>query len=82
MRLGLAAIAAITVLSTAPVVTGQRLAAPVQGVRVVATYPHDTTAFTQGLVYADGELFESTGLRGESSLHRGQPAITALGSER
>lgn len=70
MRLGLAAIAAITVLSTAPVVTRQRLAAPVQGFRVVATYPHDITAFTQGLVYADGELFESTGLQGESTLRR------------
>jgi glutamine cyclotransferase len=37
--------------------------------RVVATYPHDPEAFTQGLVWAgEGELFESTGRRGSSSL--------------
>ncbi len=38
--------------------------------RVVAVYPHDRTAFTQGLVYADGVLYESTGLYGQSSLRR------------
>jgi len=37
-------------------------------VDVVATYPHDPTAFTQGLVLHDGKLFESTGLVGRSSL--------------
>lgn len=31
-------------------------------------YPHDPTAFTQGLVLHEGRLFESTGLHGESSL--------------
>jgi glutamine cyclotransferase len=36
--------------------------------RVVHTYPHDPHAFTQGLVYADGHLYESTGLKGHSSL--------------
>ena len=36
--------------------------------RVVETYPHDREAFTQGLVFADGMLYESTGLRGRSSL--------------
>jgi glutamine cyclotransferase len=36
--------------------------------RVVHSYPHDTHAFTQGLVYADGHLYESTGLNGHSSL--------------
>ena len=48
----------------------QRRAAPVDGYTVVATYPHDPRAFTQGLVFADGDLYESTGLRGESSLRR------------
>jgi glutamine cyclotransferase len=42
----------------------------VQSYQVVATFPHDTTSFTQGLVFADGELFESTGLNGESTLRR------------
>jgi glutaminyl-peptide cyclotransferase len=36
--------------------------------RIVHTYPHDPRAFTQGLVYADGHLYESTGLNGRSSL--------------
>ena len=32
------------------------------------TYPHDPHAFTQGLIYVDGHLYESTGLTGQSSL--------------
>ncbi len=35
---------------------------------IVNTYPHDTNAFTEGLVYSDGFLYESTGLNGASSL--------------
>ncbi|MGH9831097.1 MAG: glutaminyl-peptide cyclotransferase, partial [Blastocatellia bacterium] len=38
------------------------------GYRIVHTYPHDPTAFTQGLIYFDGHLYESTGLNGKSSL--------------
>lgn len=38
------------------------------GYRVVHTYPHDTDAFTQGLVIVDGRLYESTGRNGRSSL--------------
>ncbi|SEN66474.1 Glutamine cyclotransferase [bacterium A37T11] len=37
---------------------------------VVKTYPHDTSAFTQGLEYHDGIFYESTGLLGESSLRK------------
>lgn len=36
--------------------------------RVVHAYPHDQQAFTQGLIYLDGHLYESTGLEGHSSL--------------
>lgn len=36
--------------------------------RVIHTYPHDSKAFTQGLVFVDGHLYESTGLNGTSSL--------------
>ncbi len=36
--------------------------------RVVTSYPHDPTAFTQGLVFDDGRLYESTGLYGRSRL--------------
>jgi glutamine cyclotransferase len=37
---------------------------------IVKAYPHDTSAFTQGLVYQDGFLYEGTGLNGYSSLRR------------
>lgn len=43
---------------------------PVYGYEVVRSYPHDPGAFTQGLVYADGFLYESTGLRGRSTLRK------------
>ncbi len=41
---------------------------PVRDFRVVAVYPHDPGAFTQGLAYRDGVLYEGTGLYGGSSL--------------
>jgi len=37
---------------------------------VVNVFPHDTEAFTQGLVFVDGYLYESTGLYGESTLRK------------
>ena len=36
--------------------------------RIVNTYPHDPGAFTQGLVFEGGDLYEGTGLRGQSTL--------------
>ncbi|MGC1461962.1 MAG: glutaminyl-peptide cyclotransferase [Terracidiphilus sp.] len=36
--------------------------------RIVHVYPHNSHAFTQGLIYADGHLYESTGLNGRSTL--------------
>jgi len=36
--------------------------------RLKHTYPHDPHAFTQGLVFVDGHLYESTGINGQSSL--------------
>jgi glutaminyl-peptide cyclotransferase len=36
--------------------------------QVIHTYPHDQHAYTQGLIYLDGHLYESTGLNGQSSL--------------
>jgi len=38
--------------------------------RVIQTYPHDPTAFTQGLVFHQGALYEGTGLVGESTLRK------------
>ncbi|MGP0020025.1 MAG: glutaminyl-peptide cyclotransferase [Candidatus Sulfotelmatobacter sp.] len=37
---------------------------------IVAVYPHDPTAFTQGLAYRDGFLYEGTGREGKSSLRK------------
>lgn len=37
---------------------------------IVNRYPHDSNAFTQGLLWHDGQLYESTGLYGQSDLRR------------
>ena len=37
---------------------------------VINTYPHDINAFTQGLEFYNGVLYESTGIKGESSLRK------------
>ncbi len=50
------------------------LGAPASGFQIAARIPHDTTAFTQGLVWHDGTLFESTGLYGHSQVRRVDPA--------
>ncbi len=47
-----------------------RGAAPVETYKVVHTYPHDPGAFTQGLFWMDGVLYEGTGLNGRSSIRR------------
>jgi glutaminyl-peptide cyclotransferase len=39
---------------------------------VVNIYPHDRNAFTQGLEYHEGALYEGTGLNGRSSLRKVQ----------
>lgn len=44
--------------------------APVHGVRVVGVVEHSEDAFTQGLVWMDGTLWESTGLVGQSRVRR------------
>lgn len=41
---------------------------PVESARVIAVFPHDSGAFTQGLFFHDGQLFESTGQHGESAI--------------
>lgn len=51
-------------------------------VDVAATFPHDSNAFTEGLLYADGYLYESTGLVGRSSLREVDPESGAVIRER
>lgn len=38
--------------------------------KIIQEFPHDPTAFTQGLIYHDGFLYEGTGLNGRSSLRK------------
>lgn len=69
-RLLLAAAAALAMIDAA---TAQpRPSPPVFGYDVVNVYPHDRDAFTQGLLYRDGFLYESTGLNGRSTLRKVQ----------
>jgi len=45
-------------------------AVPVYDVDVVHAYPHDTSAFTEGLFYLNGYLYESTGLEQHSTIRK------------
>jgi glutaminyl-peptide cyclotransferase len=47
-------------------------AVPIYDVDIVHTYPHDVSAFTEGLFYLNGVLYESTGLEGRSSIRKVQ----------
>jgi glutaminyl-peptide cyclotransferase len=65
-------LAAVVVSGTrGPAVLAQRaLHAPVARYQVVHVYPHDPQAFTQGLNFVDGVLYEGTGLNGKSSVRK------------
>lgn len=45
---------------------------PTYDFKIVRSYPHDPQAFTQGLLYRDGFIYESTGLNGKSSIRKVQ----------
>ena len=73
MRLPLASALAVVVGLAAGLATGfaphpRRL--PYMGTRSSMSTPHDHNAFTQGLEYRDGFLYEGTGLNGKSSLRK------------
>ena len=55
---------------TGPDSGGARYSPPTYGYEVVNTYPHDPEAYTQGLYYKGGYLYESTGLLGQSTLRK------------
>src|SRR3954471_24881021 len=44
--------------------------APIRKYDVVAEYPHDPQALTQGLIYRGGFFYESIGLQGQSSIRK------------
>ncbi len=50
--------------------TACRAAIPVYDYEIVHVYPHDTSAYTEGLFYKDGFLYESTGEKGASSVRK------------
>lgn len=56
--------------------------APVGGYTIVKTYAHDTGAFTEGLFYRDGFLFESTGLKDRSFIRKWNLETGASEQER
>jgi glutamine cyclotransferase len=69
--------ALITRRDAAPAVPGDSAVAaqasqatPIIVPEIVREFPHDAQAFTQGLLYRDGFLYESTGLNGRSSLRK------------
>jgi glutamine cyclotransferase len=47
-------------------------------ITVLAKFPHDPAAFTQGLLYADGLFYESAGLYGQSTLRKVDPETGAV----
>lgn len=62
--------AALMVIGLA-VSSGQTIAAvPEYSAVIVKTFPHDSNAFTEGLLYQDGFLYESTGRNGKSSIRK------------
>ena len=73
----LAGIAVMALMLSLSVCGEEKSAAPSEvlrlGVQVREVRPHDSGAFTQGLLWSEGKLYESTGEYGESSLRRVDP---------
>src|SRR4051794_32196649 len=73
-RVGLALAAVIIMFATrAPGFAPWKQAAsdlPMNGYQIVNVYPHDAKAFTQGLQFLDGVLYEGTGQVGQSSIRK------------
>jgi glutamine cyclotransferase len=72
IRYSIVALALVVVSWSVVPVSSARTAqnAPVHGYRVVNVYPHDPDAYTQGLIFRSGFLFESTGRYGRSTLRK------------
>jgi glutaminyl-peptide cyclotransferase len=61
---------ALLLAALLPLAAGAMAAIPTYDFKVVRSYPHDVQAFTEGLLYRDGFLYESTGLNGKSSIRK------------
>ena len=77
---GMAGLTGVALLACSSMTMEARAQAktPRFGFKVVKAFPHDPTAFTQGLVFADGIFYESTGLRGFSTLRKVTPETGAV----
>ncbi|CAN5674794.1 glutaminyl-peptide cyclotransferase [soil metagenome] len=60
----------VLLLAAAPAPPAPNTPLPIDSARIVRTLPHDPAAFTEGLFYRDGFLYESTGQVGESSIRK------------
>jgi len=63
---GLACLAALLLIGA----DDQQQRVPADAAQIVRVYPHDSTAFTEGLFFQDGHLYESTGQVGHSSIRK------------
>lgn len=66
MKTLLAGLMVLAVAAVAPALA----AVPIWGYQIVNTHPHDTGAYTEGLFFLDGHLYESTGNIGQSSIRK------------
>src|SRR3982751_484185 len=66
------ALAAVLLMGTIGFCPAQRPGGPppTYTYRIVRSYPHDRGAFTQGLIFRDGFLYEGTGMMGQSGIRK------------
>jgi glutamine cyclotransferase len=69
-----ALLAILLLLATFPLTA----AAPVDGYKVIAQFPHSTKNCTEGFFYKDGMFYEGTGMLGRSSVFATQPATGSI----
>ena len=82
IRCSIPAVRALAVAACLLVSASLRAGAPPIEYRIAVEYPHDPAAFTQGLVFDRDALYESTGLRGRSSLRKVEPATGRVVRQR
>src|SRR5262245_18465695 len=68
--LPLAAVSITAAAAQRPTIPPAGSLAPVYNDTIVHSYPHDPDAFTEGLEFHDGVLYESTGLNGKSPIRK------------
>ena len=61
---------ALAACSASPAPQATAAGPPTYGYSVENVFPHDRAAFTQGLIFRDGHLYESTGLHGQSTIRQ------------